>query len=245
MSVCRPHPPSSIVGYQTHNVAKGGTYAFGVQFQTVDGNSQINVKDLLTVAAPVGSTAASASDQIWFYNAANGWSKYFYYVRGATKQWRKQGESAETTGVVSNGASFFFVRSGSTASSDTSITLAGAVRPLTTIAPFAVAKGETVMMANPWPVGFSITSFNNFNKGTPVGGTAASSSDQIWRYDASNGWRKYFYYVRGATKQWRKQGESAETTDEPIAPGEGFFFVRSGSTASSDTTIQFNGPEVK
>lgn len=193
------------------------------------------------MATKKGGTSATASDQIWQYTDAKGWSKYFYYKRGTTEGWRKDGESKETEETLKSGTSFFFVRPSDSASSDTTITLAGGVTPLTDIKTYAVAKGETVMMANPWPIKIQIKHFNNYNQ-NPKGGTSATASDQIWRYDDEHEWRKYFFYKRGTTAQWRMIDTSSETEDV-IGPGEGFFFVRPSDSAATATTIQFAGPE--
>ena len=193
----------------------------------------------MTVGTPAGATGANvAADQIWTYNPTDGWLKYFFYKRGTTAQWRKVGETAQTSDTFAPGTSFFFVRG--TSGDTTSLTLSGAVKPLASTISYSVNAGETTMMCHAWPLPVAIASFGDyFTSGALAGATGANvAADQIWRYNPSDGWTKYFYYKRGASAQWRKVGETSETADT-IPAGEGFFYVR--GTSGDSATITFSG----
>ena len=111
-----------IVGYQTTDtIAKGQYIALGTVFTDVSG-ADIAIKDLFTYAegTPAGNANVGSADQIWRWNTATAsWTKYFYYSGRGITQWRKSGESKETTDVIPGGEGFFFQR----AASGTSATL--------------------------------------------------------------------------------------------------------------------------
>ena len=229
-----------IVGYQTITVAPGTTTGLAVQFSSTDGGA-IKIKNLVAGSNVKGGGAmASTVDQIWTFDGYS-WTKYFYYSgRGVTK-WLKTpvvnaGTDAETEDTIANGQSSFFVRSTSGTAGDT-VTLSGSVVPLTEVRSISVAPGSTTAMAYPWPEGFKIKNFNNFNANPNGGGAIASTVDQIWTFDGYN-WTKYFYYSgRGVTKWLKTPVTNASTdveTEDEIAAGQAFFFIRSTSGAAGD-----------
>lgn len=198
----------------------------------------------MTLDAPVGSTSASASaDQIWQYTPDNGWKKYYFYKRGTTTKWCEAGSTTEIDDSVTFnvGTAFFFVRASGSSSSTTTVTLAGGVKSLSDTPAYSVGIGETVMMCYPWPMGLKVKDFNNYNEAGGVGSTSASASaDQIWRYDPTDGWTKYYFYKRGTTTKWCLAGSTTEIGDDEVIPaGEGFFFVRASGSASAATEIKF------
>ena len=70
------------------------------------------------------------------------------------------------------------------------------------------------------------------------GGSIGAATDQIWTYDGYN-WTKYYYYSGRGVSKWLKTpvvnaGTDAETEDI-IANGQSFFFIRSTSGAAGDT----------
>ena len=70
-------------------------------------------------------------------------------------------------------------------------------------------------------------------KGAPVFGVAA---DQIWTYDITGGWNKYFY--RTSNKNWCKQGQTTTTTDVlDRSTGTTIFFRRGGGGAATTLTL--------
>jgi hypothetical protein len=226
-------------------VNPGETISLAVQFADVAmSDDGVSVKKLLAVTSPVGSTSASASaDQIWQYNPTDGWKKYYFYKRGSITKWCEVGSTTEIDDSVkfNVGTAFFFVRASGTTSSTTDITLSGNVKSLAATPSYAVGVGETVMICNSWPMGLKVRDFNTFNTAGGVGSTSASASaDQIWRYNPTTGWKKYYFYKRGSTTKWCVAGTTNEIgEDEVIAAGEGFFFVRASGSASVATEIKF------
>ena len=110
------------MGYNSINVIKGSTTAFGVQFENVaDADAGIPVKSLVTVAAPYGAQKIGpGGDQIWTYTGYD-WIKYFYYAPNSRKpaegywvlstdaEHKELGDDV----IVNPGSAFFFVRSSS------------------------------------------------------------------------------------------------------------------------------------
>ena len=232
---------ANIVGYNTVSVSGGTMTALGVQFNDATTENTIAVKDLLTVAAPVGANAAgSTADEIWAWDVANAtWVKYFYRVqRGTVYGWCKEGETAQTADILSNGDGFFFKRHVSSAA--TTITLSGAVNKTDPSISYTASAGTMTYVAYPWPVQVAVTDL--LTVAAPVGANAAgSTADEIWVWDVANAtWIKYFYRVqRGTVYGWCKEGQTAATADT-IPVGACFFFKRHVSSAA--TTITFNKP---
>lgn len=70
-------------------------------------------------------------------------------------------------------------------------------------------------------------------KGAPAFNAAA---DQIWTYDITGGWNKYYY--RTASKNWCKQGQNTITTDVlNRTSGSTIFFRRGGGGAATTLTL--------
>ena len=82
----------------------------------------------------------------------------------------------------------------------------------------------------------NLVKLNNPKGAASIGGAV----DQIWTYDGFTWTKYYFYSARGVTK-WLKTpvatpATAAETEDE-IAAGQAFFFVRSSSGAATDKIV--------
>ena len=213
--------------------------ALGVQFNDVTTVNTIAVKDLLTVAAPVGANSAgTTADEVWVWNVGTGaWVKYFYRVqRGTVYGWCKEGETAQTADTLNNGDGFFFKRNADAA---TTVTLSGAVNTVDPSITYNAVGGTMTYVAYPWPVEVAVTGL--LTVADPVGANSAgTTADEIWVWDVATGsWVKYFYRVqRGTVYGWCKEGETAATADT-ISAGTCFFFKRN---ADASTTITFNKP---
>ena len=73
--------------------------------------------------------------------------------------------------------------------------------------------------------------------GTPKASpTFAATGDQIWKYDPTEGWIKYWW--RTASKNWVKNG-STTITEDTVSSGDTLLFRRgNGATA---TTLTLSG----
>lgn len=212
--------------------------ALGTVFEDVAGGD-IAVKDVLTVGTPVGSGAMGGADQIWRWNtASSSWTKYFYYSGRGITQWRKNGETKETSDTIPAGETFFFLRA--PGSAETTLTLAGAVKDMSSNSSFTVAPAQLAFAANPWPASMAIKDFANYyTSGSVAGSGAMGGADQIWRWNTdTSSWTKYFYYSGRGTTQWRKNGETTETADS-INAGEGFFFQRAPGSTTATVTLTY------
>ena len=237
---------SNIVGYTTVPEITASQYvALGVSFENV-GGGDIAVKDLVKVGTPVGGgSLGGGTDQIWRWNTVDAsWTKYFWYSSRGTTQWRKDGESKETTDTIPAGETFFFLRAST--GQATSLTLAGSVKEISVdSAPkmVTVTASQLAFMANSWPTEIKVADFSSFYKeGSPIGGgSLGGGTDQIWRWNrTSSSWTKYFFYSSRGTTLWAKEGEKVASTDT-IPAGEGFFFQRA-STDKASATISIPAP---
>ena len=224
-------------------MAPKSTTGLGVQFKDI-ATASIKIKDLVKVSNPKGGgSIGGTTDQIWTYDGYE-WTKYFYYDARGVKKWLKTPVSApatapETEDTIGNGQSFFFVRSSSGVAGDT-VTLSGEVVALASKPAYTVAPKSTTAMAYPWPQSFKIKDFNQFNANPKGGGSIGGTTDQIWTYDGYE-WTKYFFYDARGVKKWLKTPVSApatalETEDE-IAVGQAFFFVRSSAGSAGDQIV--------
>lgn len=225
------------VGYQTiTSPAAGASIALSVQFEPVDGKTEIPLVDVLTVATPKASPAFGVNgDQIWKYDAVTGWVKYWW--RTANKNWVKQGETVVTADTVKTGDTLMFRRGAG--SQVTTITLSGAVKPFAGQAVYEnIAAGSSRFIGYPWPVDFNAATLPLYQtvgaKASPAFGV---NGDQIWQYDVTAGWIKYWY--RTASKAYCKQGTTT-ASDIIIPAGQGFMFRR-GAGAQAET-ITFTYP---
>lgn len=228
-----------IVGYNTVSGISANQYvALGTVFEAVDG-TDIAIKGLVAVGNPVGSGAYGGADQIWVWNTADAaWTKYFYYSGRGVTQWRKVGETTETTDTIRTGITFFFCRS-SSATGTTTLTLSGKVKELEGDSSFTVTANQLAVASNPWPIALNVKDFSNYyTSGAPVGSGAYGGADQIWVWNTeAASWTKYFYYSGRGVTQWRAVGGAVQTEDT-IPAGIGFFFQRS-SSATAPATITF------
>ena len=200
----------------------------------------------MTVGQPTGAgSLGDGADQIWRWNTADAsWDKYFWYSSRGTTQWRKNGESKETTDTIPAGETFFFLRAST--GQATSLTLSGAVKEISSAsAPreVAVTASQLAFMANSWPTEIKVADFSKFYKsGSAIGaGSLGDGADQIWRWNReTSSWTKYYYYSSRGTTLWAKSGEKVATTDT-IPAGEGFFFQRA-STDKDSATIAISAP---
>lgn len=247
---------ANICGYTSTPCAKGETKLLAVNFENVADATPIKVVDLIKAEGGfVGSTDENIADQIWTYSQTDGWNKYFYYKKTrapVAEYWAVCGGTTQLpeNRAVSAGASIFFVRSSGAASSATTLTFAGGVVDIKSAKVFNVVKGETKLICNPWPIGMKVSTFNAlFSSGAVVGSTDENIADQIWTYDQSKGWKKYFYYKKTrapVAEYWALCGGTTQVTDaDTIDAGAGFFFVRSSGAASSDCSLTFKGPDYK
>ena len=209
--------------------------ALSVQFEPVDGKEEIKLTDLLTVAVHKGTPVfGTAADQLWKYDATSGWVKYWW--KSTSSNWVKQGETAVTTDTVKSGDTLMFRRGGG--STVTTITLSGAVKPFEGQSAYAnIAANSSRFIGYPWPVEFDASTLPLYQtagaKGTPVFGTAA---DQIWIYDPTDGWIKYWY--RSNISAYAKQGTTT-AAKIPVPAGQGFMFRRGGGAAAETITFTY------
>ena len=210
--------------------------ALSVQFEPVDGKTEIAIVDLFTVASHKGTPVFGANaDQIWKYDPVNGWVKYWW--RTTSSNWVKQGETSATTDTVKNGDTLMFRRGGG--STATTLTLSGAVKPFAGQAVYeGIAANSSRFIGYPWPVDFNAATLPLYQtagaKGTPVFG---ANADQIWLYDTVNGWIKYWY--RSTSSAYCKQGTTTPATTISIPAGQGFMFRRGGGAAAETITFTY------
>ena len=219
---------SHFVGYQTVPVTKNKYHALAVQFRDVAASDgTVAVKDLFTSSNPKGWTSLNPrADQIHLWTGM-AWQKY--YFNSTLTAWVKDGESEETTDTVSNGDTFFFLRSMQGVNGDT-ITLSGSVTTVEPSSEVVVTKNKYHFIAYPWPVEFAVADFMKASS-NPKGGTSLNPrADQVHRWTGM-AWEKYYYNT--TVGGYVKEGES-EVTTAKLGVGEGVFFLRSMQGATGD-----------
>lgn len=228
-----------IVGYNTVAVPAGQTIILGVQFTDVGGAQTVKIADVATMPEADRKGAAAlnnGSDQMWVWKD-NEWVKYYYRKVGAnTTGWCKQGTQVVTEDTVTSGQGIFFKRSGTGGA--TTLTLSGAVSPLDKSQSTSIGAGATQIVTYPWPTSFQIKDLVNCIPVADQKGAAAlnNGSDQIWIW-TDNAWTKYYFRKVGTNVTgWCKQGTQV-VTEDTLAPGQGFFFKRSGTGGA--TTLTF------
>ena len=198
------------------------------------------IKDLFCINGSFNQSAnvTGTSDQIWLWDSATGdWIKYFYQGGRGSKNtgWTKAGQTdlIDENETVKAGQTVFFYRQGA----DTTLTLAGGVKPFTGTVSMDCEKGKYTFLGYPWPMALKVSDFTKFyaNSATPnQSANVTGTSDQIWLWDSATGdWLKYFYQGGRGSKStgWTKAGETTLTTDT-IPVGVGFFFYRQGATCT-------------
>ena len=210
--------------------------ALSVQFDPVSGKEETKLVDLFTVANhKAWPSFGGNADQIWRYDATAGWVKYWW--RTASANWVKQGETVATEDTVKAGDTLMFRRGGGAAV--TTITLSGAVRPFNGQAVYeGIAANSSRFIGYPWPVDFNAATLPLYQtKGAKAWPSFGGNADQIWTYDSTKGWIKYWY--RTANAAYCKQG-STETAKSIIIPaGQGFMFRRGGGAQAETITFTY------
>ena len=227
----------------------------GVQFETVD-QKEIPIKNLVSIPAAdqkfaASTSKAAAGDNIWVFTGSS-WTKYYAYKgKGMTAgRWCVDGDTTyqeiPETITLKAGQSFFFVRP-TTATANTTITLAGGVKALDKALEYSIAPGATVAMTFPWPVAMKVKDFGKYmvDADRKYGASTSKSAagDNIWIFTGSS-WTKYYAYKgKGMTEgRWCASDDTSYEEigdDVVINPGQAFFFVRP-TTATANTTITFS-----
>ena len=92
MPVCRPHPPSSIVGYQNIDVATGYQF-FTVTFENIANSSKFNLSDIICTKADgsawlrtgAAANACNGAIRVQKIDAEGAYGqKYIYYGKNAS-----------------------------------------------------------------------------------------------------------------------------------------------------------------
>ena len=120
----------------------------------------------------------------------------------------------------------------------TTITLSGAVKPFAGETLYEnIAAGSSRFIGYPWPVEFNAATLPLYQTVGPKASPAFGAlGDQIWQYDVTAGWVKYWY--RTASKAYCKQGTTT-ATDIIIPAGQGFMFRRGGGAAAETITFTY------
>lgn len=181
----------------------------------------ISVKDISGVLSQ--SNVPGAADQIMVLNpTTKQYTNYIYTTRG----WVKKGEAVETTDVIPSGASvFIYVRS------TTTLTQTGRVAT-EKLKEVTVQPGLN-LVANPYPAKVKIASINGMGL---TASNIAGAADKIWILNPET--KAYSKYLFTKSKGWIKEGEK-ETTEDEIAPFEGFFYQKYSSEPGS---LEFTRP---
>ena len=204
------------VGYVKVDVMSNGLTLASISF-----NAFSNTIPGVFGAQLSGNNNPAGADQIIKWNPTT--QSYVQYYKRASGEWRKVGETNLTTDTVSPGECFFIRNARTT---NQTVYLMGEVPDSFTAVTTTVAGVPGLQMVSySYPVEVSITNMSLFS--TAVKNNNPAGADQILKWNPTT--QSYVvYYVRSTG--WRKVGETTNTTDK-MAPGEGFFYLRRGTTS--------------
>ena len=229
---------ANTVGYQTTTVKANGMTMIGIQFTetgSTDGIAINGIKGDFTAGPTQGE-----ADNLYVWDAVNGYSFYFYYVGEEPDadydyKWYDANNDAEpTTDKIAPGQAMWYVRLGTAMD----VTFAGEV--LGTDKAIPVKANSMTMFCSPYP---TITAIQNIGVANPTAGPTQGEADNLYVWDATNGYSFYFYYVGEEPDaeydyKWYDANNDAEPTSDTIAPGQAAWYVRIGAA----TTISFESP---
>ena len=238
---------STVVGYNTITVPATYHMGFGVQFTDVSGASQsIKVTDLLGGYTPTASGNWAFMDQIWVWNTTDDKWNMFGYRQG--KQTRPTGwwlydnqasswvREVADTDVVSSGEGFYLYNAATTAKT---ITLSGAIVPLTETKTFTIAPTYHAAVAYPWPIEIKVSDlFSYLTAGTVTASGNWAFMDQVWVWNTTADKWDMFGYRQGKnarpTGWWLYDNQAGswirEMADtDVITPGKMVYLYNAGT----------------
>ena len=229
---------ANTVGYQTTTVKANDMTMIGIQFTdtgSTDGISINSIKGDFT-----GGLSTGDSDNLYVWDAVNGYTTYFYYIGedpdpAYDNKWYEAGNEDEPTeNKIAPGQAMWYVRLGTA----TDVTFAGEVLGSDKTIP--VKANDMTMFCSPYPTAVSIQDLGVAN---PTGGLSTGDSDNLFVWDAVNGYTTYFYYIGedpdpAYDNKWYEAGNEEEPTENTIVPGQAAWYVRLGTA----TTISFESP---
>ena len=229
---------ANTVGYQTTTVKADAMTMIGIQFTetgSTDGIAINSIKGDFTAGLSSGE-----ADNLYVWDSVNGYTTYFYY-RGEDPdpnydyKWYDVNNDAEpTTDKIAPGQAMWYVRLGTAMD----VTFAGEVLGSDKALP--VKADAMTMFCSPYPTAVSI---QNINVANPTAGLSSGEADNLYVWDATNGYTTYFYY-RGEDPdpnydyKWYDVNNDAEPTTDTLVPGQAAWYVRLGAA----TTISFESP---
>ena len=229
---------ANTVGYQTTQVKANDMTMIGIQFTDTGSTDGISINSIKGDFA--AGLSQPESDNIYVWDPVNGYTIYFYYVgeepdEAYDYKWYEAGNEDEpTVNKIAPGQAVWYVRRGTTMD----VTFAGEVLGSDKAIP--VKANDMTMFCSPYPV---VTSIQTIGVSNPTPGLSQPESDNLYVWDAVNGYTIYFYYVgeepdEAYDYKWYEAGNEDEPTTNTIAPDQAAWYVRRGNA----TTISFESP---
>ncbi len=241
----------NIVGYMSPDMVGSTFNMYSVPFDEVGGGG-ISLNDL--TGDFVGGATVSTSDTIKIWDAtAGGYATYYLYDKAGTPAsyygwWNVSGGDSfdvdYPTGLPAG--STFWLKS--TSLLDGAVTVAGEVGT-NAVTDVVITGGTFSMVANPYPVAFSLNSTADCDwlGDGATGGATVSTSDTIKIWDATaGGYVTYYLYNKAGTPAsytgwWNVSGGDSFDTDYPtgLPAGTAFWYksIGAGFNASFKKTF--------
>ena len=243
MSVCRPHPPSSIVGYQSITINPGFNL-ISLNFEPIDG-TPVDIQDLIqNKEALVAGNGAAVADQIQIWDGTK-FTIYYYRAYKSNNPGKftlgpcwvdGNNASVKATVPVTRGMGVWFARPESSAAGE--ITLTGSVGKETKN--LQINPGFN-MIGSAFPCDVSVNSDSCPIDWTTcaIAGNGAAVADQIQIWDGAK-FTVYYYRAYKSNNPgkftlgpcWVDGNNASVKADLTIKSGTGFWYARPDSESA-------------
>lgn len=187
---------------------------------------------LLTEVLGTGSSlvlsggSASTADLVYLVGS-DGAFKSYYYKTGLGAGWKDSGTGSSVSGLVIYPSESILVERKQASDTIATATVTGQVAQNQMVVNFS--PGEFNSAANPFPVSMTLANLTSV-----VTGGNASTADQVFTVDPSNGQLTASYYKTGLGAGWKNAGTgAAASTSTDISSG---FIVQRKSSSTATLT---------
>lgn len=221
---------SNIVGYQTTTVKANDMTMIGPQFVDCVNATGLAIQNIQ--GNFLGGETMGDADNLYVWDKDNGYVVYYYGFWGDPENpdWDNlwyDGNDEATEEAIKPGQACWYVRKGESID----VTFAGQVFDSNVSIP--VKANDMTMFCSPYPKALAIQDLPVAN---PVGGETMGDADNLYVWDATNGYVVYYFGFWGDPENpdwdniWYDGND--EATEVEILPGQACWYVRKGVATS-------------